>query len=170
MAAQVTTAMVKTLRDETGAGVMDAKRALEDSDGDQEKAREVLRERGLAAAAKRAEREASQGVVESYIHGGGRIGVIVELNCETDFVAKTDEFRELAKGLAMQVAAMNPKVVAAKDRPGNTDGGSDEEVVLLAQPFIKDTGKSVQDLINDAIARTGENIRVSRFARFELGQ
>ena len=159
MAAQVTTAMVKTLRDETGAGVMDAKRALEDSDGDQEKAREVLRER-----------EASQGVVESYIHGGGRIGVIVELNCETDFVAKTDEFRELAKGLAMQVAAMNPKVVAAKDRPGNTDGGSDEEVVLLAQPFIKDTGKSVQDLINDAIARTGENIRVSRFARFELGQ
>lgn len=167
--AEITTAMVKSLRDETGAGVMDVKRALEDSEGNLDKAREALRDRGLAAAAKRSEREARQGVVDSYIHSG-RIGVLVEVNCETDFVAATDAFKELARNIAMQVAAMNPAVVSAEDREGKDLSGEDSEIVLLAQPFIRDGSKTIQDLVNDAIARTGENIRVSRFVRFELGQ
>src|SRR5690606_24285979 len=115
--------------EETGAGVMDAKRALEEADGNVAKAREILKEKGLAAAAKRAGRETSQGVVEAYIHGGGRIGVIVEVNCETDFVANTDEFRQLARNVAMQIAAMDPKVVAADDPARGEFEGSDAEVV-----------------------------------------
>jgi elongation factor Ts len=161
--------MVKALRDETGAGVMDAKRALEESRGDVSRAREILRERGVAAAAKRAERETGQGVVESYIHAGGRIGVLVEVNCETDFVANTEEFRKLAREIALQIAAMNPQVVSSADRTADMEG-ADEEVALLSQPSIRDGSRTVADMIKDVIAKTGENIRVRRFERFELGR
>jgi elongation factor Ts len=160
--------MIKQLREDTGAGVMDAKRALEEADGDMAKAKGILRERGLAAAAKKSERATNQGMVEAYIHAGGRIGVLVEVNCETDFVAKTSEFQQLARDIAMQVAAMQPLVVEASQRTPEMEG-SDEEVVLLAQPFIKDGSRTIGDLVKDAIARTGENIRVARFSRFELG-
>jgi elongation factor Ts len=122
----------------------------------------------MAAAAKRSERETSQGVVEAYIHAGGRIGVLVEVNCETDFVANTPEFRQLAKDVAMQVAAMQPLVVDVESRTPDMEG-SDEEVVLLAQPFIKDGSRTINDLVADQIAKTRENIRISRFSRFELG-
>jgi elongation factor Ts len=108
-------------------------------------------------------------VVESYIHGVGRIGVLVEINCETDFVANTDEFRTLARNVAMQIAAMNPAVIAVEDREGKDIEGPDSEVVLLAQPYIRDSSKKIADLVNDAIAKTGENVRIRRFARFELG-
>ncbi len=162
--------MVKALRDATGGGVMDAKRALEAADGDAEKATAILREQGLAAAAKRSERETGQGVVDTYIHAGGRIGALVEVNCETDFVANTEEFRTLAHEVAMQVAAMDPRVVSAEERAAQPDTeGSDEEVVLLSQPWVKDGSKTIGDLVQDAVAKTGENIRVRRFARFELG-
>lgn len=160
--------MIKELREETGAGVMDVKRALEEAAGDTDRARENLRERGLAAAAKRAERETGQGVIDAYIHGGGRIGALVEVNCETDFVANTDEFRSLVRDIAMQIAAMSPSVVAPEDRTADLEG-PDSEVCLLNQPFIKDASRTIGDLVKDAIARTGENIRVARFARFELG-
>jgi elongation factor Ts len=166
--AAVTNEMVKQLRESSGAGVMDCKRALEDADGDLEKAAAILREKGIAAAAKRAERETNQGVVQSYIHAGGRIGVLVEVNCETDFVAKTDEFTGLARDIAMQIAAMNPLVVNVDDRTPEMEG-RDEEIVLLSQPFIKDSGRTIGDMVKDAIAKTGENVRVSRFVRFELG-
>ena len=160
--------MIKELREETGAGVMDVKRALEEANGDADRARDLLRERGLAAAAKRAERETSQGVVDAYIHGGGRIGALVEVNCETDFVANTVEFRALVRDIAMQVAAMSPQVVAPEDRTPEHEG-PDAEICLLSQPFIKDASRTIGDLVRDAIARTGENIRIARFARFELG-
>lgn len=166
---EVTTAMVKELREQTGAGVMDAKRALEEASGDMQKATTILRERGIAAAAKRADREVRNGVVESYIHAGGRIGVLVEVNCETDFVANTAEFRQLARDVAMQVAAMNPQVVAPEDRKPEMEG-SDEEVCLVSQPFIRDASRTIGDLVRDTIARTGENVRVNRFVRFELGR
>lgn len=162
--------MIKALREETGAGVMDAKRALEEAGGDTAKAKAILREKGIAAAAKRAERETSNGVVESYIHAGGRIGVLVEVNCETDFVANTPEFRELARNIAMQVAAMNPQVVSTDDPERAGIEGSDEEVCLLSQPFIRDGSKTIANLIQDTIAKTGENVRVRRFVRFELGR
>jgi len=160
--------MVKELRDASGSGVMDAKRALEEADGDMTQAAAILRERGLAAAAKRAERETGQGVVDTYIHAGGRIGALVEVNCETDFVANTDEFRSLVHEIAMQVAAMNPAVVSADDREPELEG-ADEEVALLNQPWVKDASKTISDLVQDSMAKTGENIRVRRFARFELG-
>lgn len=166
----ITTEQIKALREETGAGVMDAKRALEEANGDASKAKAILREKGMAAAAKRADRETSNGVVESYIHGGGRVGVIVELNCETDFVANTDNFRTLAKSIAMQVAAMNPQVVSADDPDRAKYEGTDEEVVLMAQTFIKDSSSTIGQLVQDAIASTGENIRVRRFSRYELGR
>jgi elongation factor Ts len=167
--AEVTTALIKELREATGAGVMDAKRALEEAGGDIAGATAILRERGVAAAAKRADRATLQGVIESYIHGGGRIGVLVELNCETDFVANTEDFRKLARDIAMQVAAMAPKVVSVEDRTPDLEG-SDAEVVLLSQPFIREPGRTIGDLVKDLIAKTGENVRVRRFARFELGQ
>ena len=167
--ADITTAMIKELREATQCGVMDAKRALEAAGGDMKAARDVIREQGLLAAAKRSGREANQGVVESYIHGGGRIGVLIELNCETDFVANTEAFRQLAKDVAMQVAAMNPLVVSAAERTSEMEG-SDAEVALLSQPFIRDSGRTIGDLVTDVIARTGENVRVSRFTRFELGR
>ena len=153
--------MVKNLRHATGAGVMDAKRALDEANGDTEKATLILREQGLAAAEKRADRETSQGVIESYIHGGGRIGTLIELSCETDFVANTDEFRSLARDIAMQVAAMNPLVITKDERINEPEiEGTDEEIVLLEQPFIKDASLKVDDLVKEAILKTGENIRM----------
>ena len=166
----VTTEQIKALREETGAGVMDAKRALEAANGDTAKAKAILREQGIAAAAKRAERETSNGVVEAYIHAGGRIGVIVEVNCETDFVANTDDFRTLAKNVAMQVAAMNPVLVSKDDPDRAKHEGTDAEVCLISQPFIRDSSKTIEQLVQDAVAKTGENVRVRRFSRFELGQ
>ncbi len=168
--AEISTAMVKELREATGAGVMDCRRALDESGGDLKKATEILREKGIAAAAKRSGREANQGLVESYIHGGGRVGVLLELNCETDFVANTEDFKSLARNIAMQIAAMNPQVVSVEDREGKDIEGKDEEVVLLAQPYIRDGSQTIKALINDTIAKTGENIRVNRFVRYELGR
>ena len=166
---EITTAMVKQLRDSTGAGVMDAKRALEEASGDMQRAAQIISEKGIAAAAKRADREAKQGVIEAYIHAGGRIGVLVELNCETDFVANTADFRQLAREIAMQVAAMDPAVVAPADRTPDHEG-PDAEVCLLAQPFIRDPGRTIADLVRDVVAKTGENVRVGRFVRYELGR
>lgn len=167
--AEITTSLIKELREATGAGVMDAKRALEEANGDMNKAREIIREKGIAAAAKRSERETSQGVVEAYIHAGGRIGVLLELNCETDFVANTAEFRSLAKDIAMQVAAMNPAVVSPEDRTPDLEG-PDNEVCLTEQAFIRDPGRTIGELVRDVVAKTGENIRISRFVRYELGR
>jgi elongation factor Ts len=159
---EISADLVKTLREKTGAGVMDCKRALVDADGDMERAAGILRDQGLASAEKRAGREASQGLIETYIHGGGRIGVIVEINCETDFVARTPDFRELAHDVAMQIAAMDPSSV--EDANGESDG-----VPLMKQPFIKDPSKTIADLVRDAAGKTRENIVVRRFTRYELG-
>lgn len=164
----VSTEDVKRLREETGAGVMDCKRALDEARGDYEKALALLSEWGAARAEKKAHRETSQGIVEAYIHAGGRVGALVEVNCETDFVANTVEFRALVRDIAMQVAAMSPQVVAPEDRTPEHEG-PDAEICLLSQPFIKDASRTIGDLVRDAIARTGENIRIARFARFELG-
>lgn len=167
--ADISTAMIKELREATQCGVMDAKRALEAAGGDMKKARDVIREQGLLSAAKRTDRQTNQGIVEAYIHGGGRIGVLIELNCETDFVANTPDFRQLAKDVAMQVAAMNPLVVTAEERTPEMEG-TDAEIALMSQPFIRDSGRNIGDLVKDVIARTGENVRVTRFTRFELGR
>jgi len=167
--AEITTSLIKELREATGAGVMDAKRALDEANGDMAKAREIIREKGILAAAKRAERETSQGVVESYIHAGGRIGVLVALNCETDSVANTDDFRSLAREIAMQIAAMNPLVVSKEDRTPKIEG-PDSEVVLMEQPFIRDASRTIGDLVREVVAKTGENIRIRRFVRYELGR
>lgn len=165
----ITTAMVKELRELSGAGVMEAKRALDEAAGDMKKAQEIIRERGIAAAAKRSERETSQGVVESYIHAGGRIGVLVEVSCETDFVANTADFRQLAREVAMQIAAMNPAVITPEDRTPDLEG-TDAEIVLTAQPFIRDSSRNIGDLVRDTVAKTGENVRIKRFVRYELGR
>ena len=164
----VTTDAIKTLREQTGAGIMDCKRALEEAEGDLAKATEILRQRGVAIAAKKASRETAEGVVEAYIHSGSRIGAIVELNCETDFVARLAEFRNLAHNLAMQVAAMAPRYISREDIPDGATGEA-EELVLLEQPFIKDESRTIQDQIQEVIALVQENIRVRRFARFALG-
>lgn len=160
---------VKTLRERTGAGVMECKRALEEAQGDVERAVQVLQERGLAMAEKRAHRETMQGIVESYIHAGGRIGAMVEVNCETDFVARTDDFKRLAHDLAMQVAATNPLAVSEEDLPAGAEGDP-AELCLLRQRFIKDESRTVEEVVKEVIAKTGENVRVHRFSRFELGQ
>jgi elongation factor Ts len=167
--ADVSMEKIKDLRERTSAGVMDCKRALEQAGGDMEKAERLLAEWGMAAAGKKAHRVTAQGLVETYIHAGGRIGVIVEVNCETDFVARTDEFRNLAHEVAMQVAAQNPLVVAQDDLPAGFEG-LPTEAVLLLQPYIRDPSKSIRDLVNEAIGKTGENIVVRRFARFEIGE
>ena len=164
----VSTEDVKKLREETGAGVMDAKRALDEANGNFDQAKALLRERGVAAAAKRAERATGQGVVESYIHGQGRIGVLVEVQCETDFVARTEAFRQLARDVAMQVAAMNPLGLNPADVPAEHNG-TVEENALMTQAFIKDGSRTIQQLVQEVVAQTGENVRVARFARFELG-
>lgn len=165
---EVTAEQVKELREITGAGVMDCKRALTEAGGDKDKAIEILRERGLSAAEKKSHRTTEQGLVECYIHAGGRIGAMVEVNCETDFVARTDDFKALARELAMQVAATGPLSVSEEDLPAGADG-KPEELCLLCQPHIRDPGRTVQDIVNDVIAKTGENVKVRRFARFELG-
>jgi elongation factor Ts len=159
---------VKELRDLTGVGMLDCKKALEETKGDLERAKEILRQQGVAFAEKKASRETREGTVDAYLHSNARLGALVELNCETDFVARTDVFRELTHDLAMQVAAADPQYVSPDDIPDDVDGNP-QELCLLAQPFIKDPSRTVQDLINEAIANTGENIRVHRFARFQLG-
>ena len=159
---------IKALREATGAGVMDCRAALTEADGNLERAQTILRERGVATAASRADRTASQGLVETYVHGG-RIGVMLELNCETDFVARTDVFKTLAHDLALQIASMNPQVIAPEELAADAEG-TPEELALLAQPFIKDAGKTVQDLINETVASIGEKIRVRRFTRYALGE
>ncbi|HOB11800.1 MAG TPA: translation elongation factor Ts [Syntrophomonadaceae bacterium] len=195
----ITAQMVKELRERTGAGMMDCKKALEATGGDIEKAIDELRTKGLAKAAKKAGRIASEGVVMSYIHGGGRIGVLVEVNCETDFVAKTDEFKELAHNIAMQIAASNPTYINREEVPQAVldhekevlraqalEEGKPEKVVdkmvegrlekffkencLLEQPYIKDPDKTVQQVVLETISRIGENINIRRFARFEVGE
>jgi len=167
---EIAAEQVKQLRQTSGAGMMDCKRALIEADGDMVRAGEILREKGLASAAKRAGRSANQGLIDSYIHFNNTVGVLIEVNCETDFVANTDDFRSLARNIAMQVAAMNPAVIAPDDRVHHEVEGSDEEVCLLSQPFIRDGSRTIGSLISDTVAKTGENIRVRRFVRFELGR
>jgi elongation factor Ts len=196
--ATITAETVKTLREQSGAGVMECKRALEETGGDIEKAAAILKERGQAAAAKRSGREANEGQIGHYIHTGAKIGVLIEVNCETDFVARTDEFQRLVRDLAMQVAGLRPlyptiasipaDVLEAKKAElatSDTAAGKPEavraqivegqlkkwftEVVLLEQPF-RDQDRTVGELVTEAIAKTGENIKVRRFVRFELGE
>ena len=143
---------------------MDCKRALEESDGDVSKAEKLLKDQGIASAAKKASRDTDQGLIETYVHSGGRIAAIVEVNCETDFVARTDEFSSLAHDIAMQIAAMDPTTVGGEEPEENEEGS------LLLQPFIKDPSKNIQDLINETVGKLGENIRVRRFQRFSLGE
>lgn len=195
----ITAGMVKELRERTGSGMMDCKKALVESNGDMEKAVEYLREKGLATAAKKAGRIAAEGIVDSYIHGGGRIGVLVEVNIETDFAAKNEEFKSFVKDIAMQIAASNPQYVRREEVPEEVIEREKEilkaqamnegkpaniaekmvagriekffkEVCLLEQPFIKDTDKTVQDVLTEKIATIGENINIRRFARFEMGE
>ena len=158
------TELIKQLRELTSAGVMDCKRALEESDGDVSKAEKLLKDQGIASAAKKASRDTDQGLIETYVHSGGRIAAIVEVNCETDFVARTDEFSSLAHDIAMQIAAMDPTTVGGEEPAENEEGS------LLLQPFIKDPSKNIQDLINETVGKLGENIRVRRFQRFSLGE
>lgn len=196
---EITAVMVKELRERTGAGMMDCKNALVQCQGDLEKAIDELRAKGLARAAKKTGRLASEGLVISYIHGGGRIGVLVEVNCETDFVAKTPEYKQLAYDIAMQIAASNPVYIRRDDIPPAAlererqvlraqalEEGKPEKIIekmidgriekffkencLLEQPFIKDPDKTVEQLIHENIARIGENISVRRFARYEVGE
>ena len=167
--ADIPAALVKELRERTGAAVMECKKALVEAGGDLERAVAVLQQRGIALAEKRMHRETAQGLVECYIHAGGRLGAMVEVNCETDFVARTDDFKRLARDLAMQIVASNPLSVSQDDLPSGAEG-EPAELCLLHQPFIKDESRTVQEVVKEVIARTGENIRVRRFARFELGQ
>ena len=160
---------VKELRTQCGAGIIDCRNALIKAEGDTEKALELLKEQGLIKAQKKAERVTKQGRVEAYIHTGGRIGAMVELNCETDFVARTDEFKELSHNLAMQIAACSPQYIAEKDIPEGAADIDPQIACLLLQPYIKNPDMTIQDVITETITRTGENIKVSRFARFELG-
>jgi len=165
----ITTESIKALREKCGAGIMDCRAALIETNGNLEKAVALLKERGCAKAAKKADRVTAQGLVETYIHNGGRLGAMVELNCETDFVARTEEFRLLARDIAMQITAMNPLYIQADQIPNGAVLPEDEIVCLVDQTFIKDPSKTIKDLIVEVIARTGENIRISRFVRFELG-
>lgn len=165
---QASTAAIKELRQKTGAGIIDCKKALSEAGGNMEKAAEILNQLGLSLAQKKAERAANQGVIEAYVHQGERIGVLVEVNCETDFVARTSDFKELAHNLALQIAAMSPQFISTEEIPPETV--ADPQVVcLLHQPFIKDPTKTIQDIITETIAKIGENIKVRRFTRFELG-
>lgn len=175
----ISAAQVKELRELTGAGIMECKRALEEAGGDVRKAEGLLLQQGLAKAEKKAGRSALQGIVEPYIHGGGRIAALVEVNCETDFVARTDDFKALAHDVAMQVAAMAPRYVSADEVPEAEWAGLEHEygdrkkaaeaVCLLDQPFIKDPKSSIRDLNKAAISKLGENVIIRRFARFEVG-
>ena len=196
---EITAALVKELRDRTSAGMMDCKKALVAMDGDIEKAIDELRTKGLAKAAKKAGRVASEGTVISYIHGAGRIGVLVEVNCETDFVGKTDQFKQLAYDIAMQIAAANPEYVSREQVPAEIlererevlraqalEEGKPEKVIekmvegriekyykehcLLEQAYIKDPDKSVQEIVHEKVSTIGENISIRRFARYEVGE
>lgn len=196
---EVSAVVVKELREKTGAGYMDCKKALAETGGDLEKAIDYLRQKGIAAAAKKASRVVADGAVGAYVHPGGKIGVLLEINCETDFVARNADFQALLKDVAMQIAAANPRFVRRDEissaefnrekeiyRQQALDSGKPErivdkivegkmerfysEVCLLEQPFIKDPDRKVSDIINDAIARLGENIQVRRFARYHLGE
>ncbi len=191
--------MVKELRETTGAGMMDCKKALTEADGDMAKAIDVLREKGLAAAAKKAGRIATEGLVESYIHGNGRIGVLLEVNCETDFVAKTDDFKSFVHDIAMQIAASNPQYLAPEEVPQEIlehekailrtqalNEGKPEKVIekivegrvlkyyaencLLEQPFVKDGDVTIKQLVTEKISKLGENISIRRFIRYQLGE
>ena len=169
----VTVDMIKSLREKTGAGIMDCKRALEEAKGDGEHAMELLRGKGLADAAKRAGKETREGIVEAYIHTGSRLGALVEVSCETDFVARTTELKELAHDLAMQVAAMPSTTYidqAEAEEADEDDSRPLEEISLLDQSFIKDPSRTVRDVVQDTVAKVGENVRVRRFARFALGE
>ncbi len=195
----ISASMVKELRERTGAGMMDCKKALQEANGDMDKAVEILRERGLAAAAKKAGRIAAEGLVDSYIHGEGRIGVLVEVNCETDFVAKTEEFKTFVRDIAMHIAASDPQYLSREDVPEEViekekeilraqalNEGKPEKVVdkmvegrlekffkevcLLEQPFVKDPDKTVKDILTEKIATIGENITIRRFVRYERGE
>lgn len=175
----VTTNQVKELRERTGAGIMECKRALQETNGNVDRAIDLLKQQGLAKAEKKTGRTASQGLIEPYVHAGGRIASLVEVNCETDFVARTPDFRNLAHEIAMQIAAMNPAYVSEDDVPADAwdqlereHGGRAQAlaaVSLLDQAFIKNPKLTIRDLVKDAIAKLGENIIVRRFARFEVG-
>lgn len=196
--AEITATMVKELREATGAGMLDCKKALAQADGDFDKAVEILREKGLSAAAKKADRAANEGLIGTYVHPGSKMAGMVEVNCETDFVARTEQFQELARSLAMQVVAARPEYVSRAEVPAEviakekeiyraqlTESGKPEnvwdrivegklekwysEVCLLEQNFIRDPDKTVQDLLMESIAALGENIQVRRFARLEIG-
>ena len=161
--------LVKSLRERTGAGIMDCKRSLEEAEGDLDKAEGILKSAGLAAAARKSHRETREGIIEAYIHSGSRIGAIIEVDCETDFVARTDVMKTLAHDLAMQVAAMAPIYISEEDLSSGETRPA-EEVCLLRQTFIKDPSRRVQEVVQEAMAKVGENVRVSRFARFALGE
>lgn len=196
---QIDAKTVKALREKTGAGMMDCKKALQEAGGDEEKAVVILREKGLAAAARRSGRLAAQGAVDAYIHLGGKVGVLVEINCETDFVARNEQFREFTRNICLQVAASNPLYIDRDDVPGEVleeersvlrgqalREGKPEKVIerivegriakyyqencLLEQPFVKDPDQSVRNLLNELIARIGENIVIRRFSRFAVGE
>ena len=196
---EITTALIKELREATSAGVLDCRKALQESSGDLEGAATILREKGLAAVAKRAGRQASEGLIEAYVHPGSRVGVLLELNCETDFVARTDEFQSLAHELALHIAFASPRYLTRDEIPeeeieqekhvyraqaleeGKPESILDRiidgrlgkfytQVCLMEQPFVKDEDRSIEDLINDAIAKLGENIVLRRFAHFERGE
>lgn len=195
---KITSQMVKELRDKTNAGMMDCKKALGETDGDMEKAIDLLRQKGLAVAQKRAGRATSEGVIQTYIHAGGKLGVMLEVGCETDFVAKTDDFQNFAKDVAMHVAAMSPVAVKREDVPEDLvareaeiyknqaiESGKPEEIAekmvsgkldkffseisLMEQKFVKNPDLTIQDLLNDLIAKMGENISIKRFVRFQVG-
>lgn len=194
----ITSKMVKDLRDKTQAGMMDCKKALEKTDGDMEKAVDLLRQKGLAVAAKRAGRATSEGVIETYIHAGGKLGVMVELGCETDFVAKNDDFREFARDIAMHIAAASPVAITREEIPEDIvsrekdiyvqqalESGKPEaivekmvsgkiekylaEIALLEQKFVKNPDLSIQDILNELVGKMGENISIKKFARFQVG-
>ncbi len=165
---RASTETIKELRGKTGAGIIDCKKALDEAEGDMEKACEILIQRGIALAQKKSQRTAEQGIIETYVHPGGKIGVMVEVNCETDFVAHTNEFKELAHNIALQIAAMSPKFVSPEEVTSEANCDTQTDCLLL-QPFIKDPTKTIHDIITETIAKIGENIKVRRFTRFELG-
>ncbi len=199
MALKITSQMVKELRDKTNAGMMDCKKALQEHEGDMDKAVDFLRQKGLAIAAKRADRSTSEGIVETYVHSGGKLGVMVEVGCETDFVAKTDDFINFAKDMAMHIAAASPVAMSREEVPADVvqrekdiytqqaiDSGKPaniaekivegklnkyySEICLIEQKFIKDPDVSIQDKLNELIAKMGENISIKRYARMQIGQ
>jgi len=196
---QITASLVKELREKTGAGMMDCKKALAETDGDLQKATNLLREKGIAKAASKSSRAAKEGAIISYIHPGDKLGVLLELNCETDFVARTDDFKELTKNIAMQIAASSPLVITREELDESTleeerkiyrtqalNEGKPEQIVdkivtgrlekyyqevcLLDQPYIRDQDKSVSDLLTEAVGKLGENLVIRRFTRFALGE